>query len=120
MSLVEKSVGTYFYRETIEPFFQGPEKPSGEAERKSDIRLVRARVEIYTVPVVNMTCVFKDPDYSTRQSQFKIWLYGTQQKIRINDLPKIWTMKTTAWLVGLGILGVPAGYALSKLLQLIN
>ena len=42
---------------------------------------------------------------------------GTEQKLHFSNLPRMWTVKATAWLVGLTAAGAAVGFLAGQLLS---
>ncbi len=45
------------------------------------------------------------------------WLCGDEGKLHLNDVPKVWTWKTTAWLAAIATLGIPLGFLMASLVN---
>ena len=69
------------------------------------------------VPVIALTCSLRSPKHPNVGDRFQVWIYGTQRKIHVRNLPRVWTQKATSWIGGLAAAGAAVGFVLGKLLQ---
>ena len=118
LDVVKDRVHKDFLKETLEPLFRPPEElVSGSRDGDGDVRLIRAQIESYHEPVIAVTCSLRSPNHPNVGDRFQVWLYGTQRKIYVRGLPRVWTQKATSWIGGLAVAGAVVGFLAGKLLQ---
>lgn len=93
----------------IRPFLVQAEDGGNQA------RLEAATVTLTRIPVLHLTCGFKDPAHPNASKRFQVWLYGEEQELRFDGLPERWTWKASAWVAGCFAVGLPLGYLLANL-----
>ncbi len=119
IAAIANHVSKNFMRDTVEPFFRGPEvsREGASSEGVPEVRLVRSRVELFKIPVIRMICGFKDSGHPNALSQFRAWVYGKQGRLHFDALPRAWTTKASVWMVVLIAAGASAGFVVGRVVQ---